>query len=88
MATKDTPSRFTGVRTTGLGGRFFLTRDTATYVLGDVEVFIWRLCDGRTPIAEIADRLSRTYEVGQAQALTDVTEFVEELTQARLLEEV
>ncbi|MFF4806037.1 PqqD family protein [Streptomyces sp. NPDC001351] len=83
----EKPLRLLGARTTGLGGDVFLTLGSETYVLSEVEVDIWRLCDGTRTTHDIASAISRDYTVDEETALADITAFVHELADAGLLEQ-
>lgn len=52
----------------------------AIYLLqDDVSVRIWELIDGKRPVREIKEIISREFEVDPKQAEDDLTEFLEQL---------
>lgn len=54
-------------------------------VLNEVGGRIWELVDGSRTVADIARILVDEYEVSEEQALQDVTEFVQQLMEKRVL---
>jgi hypothetical protein len=56
--------------------------DSSLYVLNEVGTAIWHAADGRTPLGEIANAISRDYVVDPETALDDVREFVGALAAA------
>jgi hypothetical protein len=60
----------------------------AVFTLNAVGASIWKLIDGRTPVADMAAAVSREYEVSEAAATSDVVEFIELLTAKGLLQEM
>lgn len=51
----------------------------STHVLNKTAAFIWEMCDGRTDIETITNRLYDRFEVSCEQALADVRELIEKL---------
>jgi Coenzyme PQQ synthesis protein D (PqqD) len=57
------------------------------YTLDGVGAFIWsRLTEGKKSFAELLDLVTGEFAVDDAAARTDLTRFVEELTEAGLIE--
>jgi hypothetical protein len=56
-----------------------------SHELNEVASRIWKLCDGRHTVREIAERLVEEFEVDLATAEHDVTEFVREMLEGGLL---
>ena len=56
------------------------------YVMNDVGTRIWELLAAPTPIANIADTLTREFEVAAQRAIDDVTEFLNVLSERGLIE--
>jgi PqqD family protein of HPr-rel-A system len=57
-----------------------------TYRLNQTAVAVWRRCDGRATTGEIAEQLSRAYDVEFEAALDDVEQLVTLFGQSRLLD--
>jgi Coenzyme PQQ synthesis protein D (PqqD) len=57
----------------------------AIFTLNPVATTVWELIDGTTSIEGLAEAVSRQYEVDQATAAADVSEFVALLAQRGLL---
>jgi hypothetical protein len=56
------------------------------YELGDVEAFIWKLCDGRCSVEDISSQLAHEYNVTDEVAFADTRAFISQLESAGLLE--
>jgi hypothetical protein len=57
----------------------------SVYVLNGLGSDIWKLLDGKRSAREIAEELSRQYEVGNAEVQRDVEEFLAALNEAGLV---
>jgi hypothetical protein len=57
----------------------------ATHVLNKTAAFIWEMCDGEQGIDNITAKLCERYEVSPEEALADVRETIEKLTQIGIL---
>ena len=54
-------------------------------ILNETAAFIWDLADGTTRMEDIIPRVCDRFEVTSEQAMVDVTEFCQELSQAGLI---
>lgn len=64
---------------------FYDNAFNTTYRLNATGYFIWKSCDGRTRIADIATRLASQYDAPASQLNADVSDFVGELHAQGLL---
>jgi len=55
------------------------------YTLNEVGSAIWRLIDGQTSVAQIAEAVAQQYNIGVEQATQDVTEFLGSLETTGLI---
>lgn len=55
------------------------------YVLNTTGSKIWEMAEGQIKVDEIAEAIHETYDVTHEQALMDVIQFIEELSQRELL---
>ena len=58
------------------------------FALDPVGEYIWNHLDGKHSLEEILDGLLQTFVVERARAGEDLAEFIEELSQAALIEEI
>lgn len=58
------------------------------YALDSVADFIWQQLDGRQSVGKIHSTLVNHFDVDAQQAAQDLTEFIDKLLQANLIEEV
>lgn len=58
------------------------------FALNPVAEFIWQQLDGQQSLTAICDRLLEEFEVDRPQAEADVLEFVQELQQSGLVQEI
>jgi hypothetical protein len=58
------------------------------YTLNEVGTSIWQLLDGRRSVSEVVDSIAGEYEVPRSEAETDVSEFLDSLSQAGLVRSV
>lgn len=58
------------------------------FSLNETGLFVYRLLDQGQSVKEIARKLSKEYNVGQKEAMTDVTEFVRQLQEKGYLERI
>ena len=71
-----------------LGGEMVImsAEDSSLYTLNEVGTVIWEAADGRTPLAEIIERVvCAKFDVDPSTALRDAEEFVEALTKHKIL---
>ncbi len=54
-------------------------------VLNDAGAFIWKLMDGSRDITQIAEELSGEFDVSTDAAENDVSEFIEDLANKKLI---
>jgi hypothetical protein len=54
-------------------------KDSTLFTLNPVGTVIWQAADGKTSLDEIANRICAQYDVGPAEAMTDIETFVNEL---------
>lgn len=80
------PDRAFDVQTSTIDRYLYLVRGSDAYRLGDVEREIWRLCEGKLTIAEIAASIASQFEVDEDVATQDVQAFVEQMMEAGLVE--
>lgn len=60
--------------------------DSGLYVLNEVGTLLWGAADGTTPLATIVERvICPQFDVDEASALQDATEFVRELGSHNIL---
>jgi hypothetical protein len=59
---------------------------TTTYALNPMARAIWELCDGSTTIEELTDALCQVFDVTRATAGNDVTDVLEGLVAADLVD--
>jgi len=64
---------------------FYDNAFNTTYRLNATGYFIWKSCDGRTGVADIATRLASEYDAPEPQLNADVADFVIELHSQGLL---
>ncbi|MEV6328824.1 PqqD family protein [Streptomyces sp. NPDC051909] len=75
----DVPRRSLGIRIRRVeDGLMIGFRDQALLLSGPAEL-IYRSVDGRRTVAEVAAVIALEYGIDQAEAVTDVTEFVVDL---------
>jgi pyrroloquinoline quinone biosynthesis protein D len=60
--------------------RWLLLAPERVIELDDIALAILRLCDGATPLSDIADRLAETYTADRAEILADVREMLADLS--------
>ena len=58
------------------------------FAINIVAEFIWERMDGQRTLDQIAHEVSEHFEVGADQARSDVVEFVDELSQAGLIDKM
>jgi hypothetical protein len=80
------PRRLSIVRFRNQNGTIFVYRDEEGWELSEVAGRIWRLCDGRRSVREIADSVAEQFEVEAEVALADTIEFLDDLHHDRLIE--
>lgn len=83
----DRPLRKFNVRSQVVQGKNLLVQQNNAYEIDDVGLSIWKLCDGKHSIEEIATALTQEYEVEYAQALPDCQEFAALITAKGMLEQ-
>lgn len=55
------------------------------YTLNETGAAVWKLCDGTRDADEIALRISESYEIDIAEAVSDVTDILQQLTDESLV---
>ncbi|HLZ62476.1 MAG TPA: PqqD family protein [Ktedonosporobacter sp.] len=83
---KSNPEKRLNVISNIVRGKNYLTRYNETYELDEVGLRIWELCDGSHTVEEIAEILTKEYDVAYEKVLADCQEYVEDLTAKGLLE--
>jgi len=63
-----------------------LAEDSTLNTLNPVGTLIWQGADGETPVSAIVDRICAEFDVDPARAESDLTAFIETLSQRGLLE--
>lgn len=64
----------------------FDPRNGQSYVLNPTAARVWEWCDGSRTLEALARALASAYALDEAQALADVSDLVEGLRRARLLD--
>jgi len=59
--------------------------DSTLFSLSEVATLIWQAADGKTPLSEIARRVSTEFEVAPDAAYRDAESFVDELASHGIL---
>ena len=67
-------------------GSTILVRGRDVFDLGDVEEFIWSLCDGTRTVGQIAAEVVAGFDVDEQTARDDVCEFIGDLRDEKLVE--
>ncbi len=57
------------------------------FALDPVAAFIWEQLNGERSLKDIRDEVLGTFDVNEEQAETDIFEFIEELLEAKLIEQ-
>ena len=80
-------ARSTAVASRILGGEMVIMSalDSTLFSLSEVATVIWRAADGRTPLSEIARRVSAEFDVTPDAAYRDAEAFVDELARHGIL---
>jgi hypothetical protein len=60
----------------------------STHVLNKTAALIWEKCDGRHGVAEIVAEICERFDVSVEEAITDVTEIIEQLLKAEIVKHV
>lgn len=68
--------------------RLYVVAGRDAYEFGDVELEVWKLCDGSRSVADISAAIVEQFAVPAETAATDVEEFVAEMLAAGLVESV
>jgi hypothetical protein len=58
------------------------------FAVDAVAEFIWQQVDGKNDLSAISDRVVKNFDVDKKQAGEDILEFVDQLLNAQLIEEV
>lgn len=61
-------------------------RNGKIYPLNPVSSFIWESLDGTKDLKAIEEAIQKQFEVSQEEATKDLTEFIEQLEQAELIQ--
>ncbi len=80
------PEKAFNVIFNSLRGKTYLTRYNMTYEVDETGLSIWELCDGTHTVEDIAEAVSKEYDVPYDQAQADCQEFLGELTAKGLLQ--
>ena len=77
------------VRIQQVDGETLVLDDQNGYIhqFNDSASFVWRQCDGKTSIVEIARRFAEEFELEDFVATKDVSEVIENLCALKLLSE-
>lgn len=80
-------TRSTAIAARALGGETIImsAKDSTLFTLNEVGSAIWNAADGRTPLEQVAERLSQEYDVDPATALRDAEEFLGQLAEHGIL---
>jgi hypothetical protein len=60
----------------------------ATHVLNRTAAFIWEMCDGTCGIEEMTSRLCERFDVSYEEAMGDVREIIDKLTQLGIMNQI
>jgi hypothetical protein len=63
----------------------YLVKGNDAFRLGETEAAIWKLCDGKHTLGEIAISLAMEFDVPAEQVIEDVRTFVTSLDKAELV---
>jgi coenzyme PQQ synthesis protein D (PqqD) len=80
------PQRVLGVRIRRVKGDFVLGIAGEALLLTGPARFIYALVDGRRDVAGMADALAAEYDIDRHEAMSDVGEFLEDLTDKGAIE--
>jgi hypothetical protein len=80
------PIRSFDARVNAHRGSVIVAQGDAVYELGEIESLIWNMCDGTNTAEDIAQQLASQYEIDHLAALSEVLEFLAELSQSGLIE--
>jgi len=81
-----TQSSDIAARTLGEDTVIMSTLDSTVFMLNSVGTAIWNAADGATPLSRIVrERVCGEFDVSDEQAMTDATEFVDELAKHGIL---
>jgi hypothetical protein len=81
-----TPLRAFDVRNTESRGALLLVRGMDAFELGELEAYIWRLCDGENTIEQIGKKVESDFAVTAEVATADAREFLLDLHRNGLIE--
>lgn len=59
--------------------------DSEVTILNEAGSLMWKLMDGSREIKQIAKELCREYEVSEEEARKDIEEFIEDLTNKKMI---
>ncbi len=76
-----------GVLLDRIDGKFYLVYDYNAFELNEVGARIFDLCDGKNLIMDIVDKLANFYKVDKDGVQSDVTEYLNQLLRAEVIEE-
>jgi len=80
------PQRAMNVLFNTLREKNYLTKYNVTYELSEVGLSIWELCDGNYSLEDIANSLTKEYDISFDLALIDTKEFIDELKVKSMLQ--
>ncbi|MEU7601874.1 PqqD family protein [Streptomyces sp. NPDC040724] len=83
---ESVPRRVLGIRIRRIKDDFLIGDEDRAMLMEDIAAFIFVSVDGRRSTAQVARLVSREYGVDEETALTDVTEFLGDLTDQGIIE--
>lgn len=69
-------------------GQLAIIHEGSIFKLNAVGEQIWKLCDGEHDVKQIASSISERYEITLEEALVDVKEYLNDLSENELIESV
>jgi hypothetical protein len=84
--TSALPKRGLDTRVRRIRGRQYIARGSDAFELNEVAEVVWGLCDGRTPLSTIVDRVTDTYDVDRSRARGDIEALLAELGELGFLD--
>ncbi len=83
------PRRREGVVPQVLDGEavLFDPQSGCTHRMNQTALVVWRACDGKSTMSQLAGRLTQAYDVGPETALEDVEQLIAAFAQAGLVTE-
>lgn len=82
----DKLQRKFNVRLNVVQGKNILVQRNNAFEIDEVGLHVWQLCDGNHTAEEIAEALTKEYQVEFAEALADVQQFINHLSSLELFQ--